>query len=179
MHWSAHLCATAASSSFQTSFLMLLAAGWFDSSPLATLLLSSLCLSSMTCLPSSVNSLAVVLAAHSVDAASHLHIVWSSLTAQKSLAEGMTAEPPLELPPSEPPADPDSSGALFTVFVTNTCGTSWKTAVSGSGTAIRAEPELITVTEIFCGFKEGRGDSPEPSTLQTSCVAVAEDTVHL
>jgi hypothetical protein len=96
---------------------------------------------------------------------------------QKALSGGTELELPLPvlllllvLPPEDPPAPPDEelSGALFAAFVAKIFGTRWKTAVSGSETAIRADPELMTVTDILCGFKDGNGVSPDPSTVQIS-----------
>ena len=102
MHWSAHLWATDSSSALQTNFLMLLAPGWGAlippvSSPLATLLLSSLCLSRMACLASLLISLKMVLLEQAAEGpcmkhyimirrrsrlTGYLHIVWSELRLQ-------------------------------------------------------------------------------------------------
>ena len=82
------------------------------------------------------------------------------------------------LPPEDPPLDEELSGTLLAAFVAWIFGIRWKTAVSGSETAIRADPELITVTEILCGFKDGSGVSPEPSTVQISWLADADWMTH-
>ena len=71
-HWSAHRWATASSSSFHTIFFMLAAAGWppfmpQNSRPLATLLLSLLCSSSIADLAAAFSCLNSVLVAHSVE----------------------------------------------------------------------------------------------------------------
>ena len=75
---------------------------------------------------------------------------------QKALSGGTEVELPLPvlllllvLPPEDPPPDEELSGALFAAFVAKIFGTRWKTEVSGSETAIRADPELMTVTDIL------------------------------
>ena len=104
---------------------------------------------------------------------------------QKALSGGTELELPLlvlllplVLPPEDPPPDEELSGALFAAFVVKIFGTRWKTAVSGSETAIRADPELMTVTDILCGFKDGKGVSPDPSTVQISWLADADWMTH-
>merc|ERR1740137_453869 len=82
------------------SSLMLLALGCAFtsvSSPFATFLLNSLCLSRISFFPAGVNALPVVLAAHSALGPGYLHMVWSELVSQYSLLDAAGA------PPSPPP----------------------------------------------------------------------------